>query len=235
MYYKCKQCSKLYATRQSRWKHQQRCRGVQYDQKEKEAIHDYRKEDYQVLDHSESADRSRKPKIQKLVNEDDDDIPTFDGNEFIGKQPVPRKTLYKIMKMLKIPEERWNWIATAEEQDERNSSLRQEEELPFSEQSRSLSDIEITHPVELKLAREPSSSSGDEIFSSDDDDDKRFKCSKEKYLLNRFKVLHQQLLEDRKYENTTELIIILDTLLKQGIIDHAGYRKAFNKVMDNQR
>ena len=117
------------------------------------------------------------------------------------------------MKMLKIPEERWDRIATAEEQDARNSSFRQEEELPLSEQSRSLSDIEITHPVELKLAREPSSSFGDEIFSSDDEDDKSFECSKEKDLLDTFKELHRQLLKDRKYENTTELIIILDTLL----------------------
>ena len=82
--------------------------------------------------------------VQKLVNEDDGNIHTFDGNEFIGKKPVPRKTLYKIMKMLKILEERWDRIATAELNI---LSLETEEELPLSKQSRSLSDIEMNHPI----------------------------------------------------------------------------------------
>ena len=139
------------------------------------------------------------------------------------------------MKMLKIPEERWERIATAEEQDARNSLLRSEEELPLSEQSRSLSDIEITHLVEFKLERQYTSSSGDEVVSSEDNNDTCFEFSKAKNLLSRFKVLHQQLLKDIKHENSKELITILGTLLKRGLIDHARYRKAFNKVMDDHR
>ena len=232
----CSRCNNSFATRQSLWNHKQRCRGTQYDmENNKETFHDYRKDDYQIFGRKESADGSTNAKVQKVVTEDEDDIPYFDGDEFDGKIPKSRETLNKMMKMLKIPKERWDRIATAEEQDARNSSLRSEEKLPLSEQSKSLSDIEIAPPVEFKLEREPSLSSGDEIFSSDDEDDKCFEVSKATDLLNRFKVLHRQLLKDKKHENTTELIVILGTLLEQGLIDHAGYKKAFNKVMDDQR
>ena len=34
------------------------------------------------------------------------EIPTFDGAEFSGNKPLTRETIYKMMKMLKIPEHR---------------------------------------------------------------------------------------------------------------------------------
>ena len=39
-------------------------------------------------------------------------IPTIDGDEFSGKKPKSRETLYKMMKILKIPDHRWESIAT---------------------------------------------------------------------------------------------------------------------------
>ena len=44
----------------------------------------------------------------------DDDIPEFDGAEFCGDKPLRRETLYKMMKMLKIPRHRWERIASEE-------------------------------------------------------------------------------------------------------------------------
>ena len=44
----------------------------------------------------------------------DDEIPEFDGAEFCGDMPLRRETLYKMMKMLKIPEHRWERIASEE-------------------------------------------------------------------------------------------------------------------------
>ena len=44
--------------------------------------------------------------------DDDDDIPYFDGSEFCDNKPKTRETLKKMMKLLKIPEQRWNRIAT---------------------------------------------------------------------------------------------------------------------------
>ena len=109
----CSRCNNAFATRQSLWNHKQRCRGMQ------KTFHDYRKDDYQIFDRKGSADGATNAKGQKslneIVNEDDDDIPYFDGDEFSGKIPRSRETLYKIMKMLKIPEECWDFIATAEE------------------------------------------------------------------------------------------------------------------------
>ena len=44
-------------------------------------------------------------------DDDDDDIPTFDSTEFCSDKPLSRQTLERMMKMLKIPEHRWNRIA----------------------------------------------------------------------------------------------------------------------------
>ena len=44
----------------------------------------------------------------------DDDIPEFDVAEFCGDKPLRRETLYKMMKMLKIPEHRWDHIVSEE-------------------------------------------------------------------------------------------------------------------------
>ena len=234
MSYKCKQCSKCYATRQSRWKHQQHCRGADLEQEAKGMVDNYRKSDYQTFCGDESADGSTNAKSRKLVNEivneDDDDIPYFDGDEFSGKITKSRETLNRMMKMLKIPEERWERIATGvleEERAERDaSSLTSEEELPFPEKARDLSDIEMTPPVEF-------SSSGDVTSRFEDGDP--FEDLDVKNLWNRFKVLHHQLLRDKKRENTNKLISILDTLLRRDLIDLAGYKKAFDKVMADQR
>ena len=42
------------------------------------------------------------------------EIPTFDGDEFCGNKPLTRPTLNRIMKMMNMPEDRWDRIATAE-------------------------------------------------------------------------------------------------------------------------
>ena len=42
------------------------------------------------------------------------EMPTFDGDEFCGNKPLTRLNLNRIMKMMKIPENRWDRIATAE-------------------------------------------------------------------------------------------------------------------------
>ena len=44
----------------------------------------------------------------------DDEIPTFDGAEFCSDKPLRRETLYKMMKMLKIPKRRWEHVASEE-------------------------------------------------------------------------------------------------------------------------
>ena len=41
MSYKCNQCSKLYATRQSRWRHQQRCRDSKEIERKTLSLNDF--------------------------------------------------------------------------------------------------------------------------------------------------------------------------------------------------
>ena len=47
------------------------------------------------------------------------------------------------MKLLKIPEELWDGIATAEEQEAKDYSLIPQEDLPSLGQSRNISDIKL--------------------------------------------------------------------------------------------
>ena len=64
--------------------------------------------------------------FEELGADDDDDIPTFDGDEFCGDKPLSRQPLERMMKMLKIPAHRGNRIATGilkEEQDKKNSFI----------------------------------------------------------------------------------------------------------------
>ena len=51
-----------------------------------------------------------KKEIQK--NDNGNEIPSFDGVEFSGKNPKSRETLYRMMKMLNIPDFKWESIAT---------------------------------------------------------------------------------------------------------------------------
>ena len=44
-----------------------------------------------------------------------EEIPTFDGAEFCGEKSVSRETLYKMMEMLNIPEERREEIPSKED------------------------------------------------------------------------------------------------------------------------
>ena len=75
--YVCSSCNHSFATRQSLWNHKQGCRSLQYDEQ---------KENVQILGGIDSADKSKNTIVQNLTNENDDEIPTFDGDEFTGKK-----------------------------------------------------------------------------------------------------------------------------------------------------
>ena len=61
--------------------------------------------------------------VEEKVLSNSNDIPTFDGSEFCGDKPLTRQTLNKMLKMLRVPENRWNKIAD-EELLERNTVRR---------------------------------------------------------------------------------------------------------------
>ena len=48
---------------------------------------------------------------EQLSGSKKEEIPTFDSDEFSGKKPKSRETIYKMMKTMKIPEHRWGKIA----------------------------------------------------------------------------------------------------------------------------
>ena len=67
-------------------------------------------------------ERWRKPNykdstvVEKVLwnSNDDENNPTFDGAEFCGDKPLTRQTLNKMLKMLRVPEHRWNKIVDKE-------------------------------------------------------------------------------------------------------------------------
>ena len=123
---------------------------------------------------------------------------------------MTRETLDRMMKLLKIPEEKWDHIAKEELRanksklkeeakrskeilsSPRDSSLRSEEKLLLPEHANNLLDEEKTPSVEFS----------DRTLRFEDDDP--FEDLQVKDLWNRFKLLHHQLLKDRKHENTNK-------------------------------
>ena len=70
-------------------------------------------------------ERNRSLDGESTSTSSDDDIPEFDGAEFCGDKPLRRETLYKMMKMLKIPEHRWECIANKELEYRQDTAIQQ--------------------------------------------------------------------------------------------------------------
>ena len=87
-WHSCDRCGKHLSSYHSLWRHKKKC---------------------QVNNNNTSPSIGEK---RPLLN-DDDDIATFDGDEFCGKKPKSRATIEKMMKLLKVPEYRCDKI-TAE-------------------------------------------------------------------------------------------------------------------------
>ena len=81
--------------------------------------------------HPEGSDTSaNEAKISRYAaktsdKDPDDDIPEFDGAEFCGDKALKRETIYKMMKMLKIPEHRWECIASKELEYRQDTAIQQ--------------------------------------------------------------------------------------------------------------
>ena len=102
--FKCKRCGEDFARKGNLTRHKKRkypC-GDTVDRDVCEAAPRQRKRISEEYDFNEETSQS-----------DDDDIPTFDGDEFCGNKPKSRETLNKMMKLLKVPEHRWDKIGTS--------------------------------------------------------------------------------------------------------------------------
>ena len=135
-------------------------------------------------------------------NDDGNEIPTFDGDEFSGKKPKSRDTLYRMMQMLNIPDHRWENIATdILDTDQKDFSMWIDEDEDGSGESR-------------------------------DEEDAPLNESEIEELCKRFKLLQYALIYKGHRENVSELLDILNVLLEAGLISRADYIKKTNKVKD---
>ena len=76
------------------------------------------------------------------------DIPTFDGSEFSGEKPTSRKTLFKIMEMLNIPEQRRERIAKDIEEEEEENESGKKLKTPANEKFEPLREAELQEMLE---------------------------------------------------------------------------------------
>ena len=152
-------------------------------------------------------DRASQKRINSMDDEEistilDDEIPCFDGDEFSGKKPKSRDTLYRMMQMLNIPDHRWENIATdILDTDQKDFSMWIDEDEDGSGESR-------------------------------DEEDAPLNESEIEELCKRFKLLQYDLIYKGHRENVSELLDILNVLLEAGLISRADYIKKTNKVKD---
>ena len=105
----CDRCNKGLASYRSLWNHKQRCRkessvGEVARNKIMEKVAPRKRS----LDYDISTFDGNKFYEKRISDDDDDEIPTFDGDEFSGDRPLTRETLNRMMKLLKIAEEKWD-------------------------------------------------------------------------------------------------------------------------------
>ena len=126
--YICPHCRGDFVSSQSRWNHKKRCKknaGVvenlvnhqqmlhgevsniaQFNDSYKKMFDNCTKRGQEHgLDDSDTRN-------DYVADVDDVEIPEFDGAEFMPDKLKSRETVYKMMKLLKIPEEKWESIAT---------------------------------------------------------------------------------------------------------------------------
>ena len=107
----CELCGNDFARRDSLARHKRRRYRCDGDEEYHTAHRERRKPNY-----------DDSTVVEKALS-NSNDIPTFDGAEFCGDKPLTRQTLNKMMKMLRVPEHKWNQIVD-EELLERNTVKR---------------------------------------------------------------------------------------------------------------
>ena len=188
------------------------------------------------------------------VDDKNDAIPTFDGNEFDGKKSKSVDTVSKIMEMLNIPKEKIYQIAKGEVCDRRRKRTEDVEISPAPPPAKkSLARLppatEIPSPniKPLDVTDDESEESEDEEDESEENESigsfshndhrkrefsKGFGCSldvEEKQLLNQYIELFRNMKEYGE-NNVEKLCTLLDRLKKKGIFDDVECQEAFDAI-----
>ena len=163
------------------------------------------------------------------------EIPSFDGAEFSGEKAKSRETLNRMMKMLKIPEQRWGSIAT--------DILKQDGEQVYLTPSTK----ELLPLKEVVDESEDADNSIDESDTSDalladdvDESDGKLSLTiveyprmdaEEKKVINRFSRLFHETKRNGR-DNREELCILLDELKDCGTFNGEDAQKVYDAIED---
>ena len=168
------------------------------------------------------------------------DIPTFDGAEFSGDKPLSRETLFKIMEMLGIPEEKRERFAEGEEnlRSEKNSGSHETEKQEMFEIFQQL-HADLTNNKQRENVPEINGKKDHDNHESKDVNDKqrptRVKAphmdAEEKKLINRFNRLFQEMKQNGR-DNGEELCILLDELKDCGTFNGEDCQKVYDVIGD---
>ena len=135
------------------------------------------------------------------------DIPTFDGTEFLGGKPKSDE-INKIMEMLRIPQEKRAGI-----QNEKNELKAPSKESP-AKKILSKSDQQMPNQLSnMVRERSPSIVKAPHLNAE------------EKKLVNKFSQLFREMKQTGK-DHRGKLFVLLDGLRDNGLIDEADYDKA---------
>ena len=179
----CRDCGKNLASYYSLWRHKKCCKAPARAIEEKILDSSY---------NSSGMERQDKHRMSNSLSDSEEDIipnqiPTFDGAEFSGEKPKSRETLNRMMEMLKIPEHRWEKIATdmlKEDRERVDPTLPTKELLPLEEV---VDESEDGNDADNGMDE---SDTSDKSLADGDKDGEPLDQAAIKKLFNRFKLLH---------------------------------------------
>ena len=113
MMYTCKQCKKCFQSLSKFEEHRRRQKPCRPATHHCDLCNKVLASSKSLWNHKQLC-RERRDTSPAIVTE----IPTFDGTEFCSNKPKSCEIIYKMMKMLKIPEHRWENIVKELLEDE---------------------------------------------------------------------------------------------------------------------
>ena len=230
---RCDSCSKVYAHRQSLFKHKKNCIGGVCTKSLANLSAAKVVKPQKMMDLSEPIKLSHKngrftplhdgtEALQDAHDPTMDNIPTFDGAEFCDKKPKSDETLIKIMKMLKIPRHRHARILKEERQRDNqapeksnglhhNYSNNVEKDIDSSEGESMDESGSDESGVDMEENGESDEVDG-KVMEKLEDEEAPLDDAAIRNLIKRFKILHHQLIQEGRKDHVPVLLEIITIL-----------------------
>ena len=236
---RCDNCTKVYAHRQSLFKHKKKCIGGVGTKALANLSVAKVVKPQKMMDLSEPMKLSHKhgrftslhdgtEALQDARDPTMDNIPTFDGAEFCDKKPKSDETLIKIKKMLKIPHHSHASIVKEERQRDNqdppeksngshhNYSDKVEKDIDSSEGESMDESGSDESGVDMEENGESDEVDGRDMEKLEDEEEAPLDDAAIRNLIKRFKILHHQLIHEGRKDHVPNLLEIITILNDEG-------------------